>query len=618
MALRTSVLKGIQVVESGRHLPLTLYLHVGHAIIPIERLAESPENVRSCLYDVMEYKDVKLTFKCETAEAARFYWIHTRDADEEADNEGYVLSGVTGEHVLYQYRDGATYPWRCGLYHFELHYQGKTYFGAVAIKPKNVSDRQMAQIHQVINQELRGLVLDYYHFKRTIGHFNQDGTERHRRFIRWYRENEAKLLRAIRDIETRCMLQIEKAYKLEDVPRHMDNRSLRLQHSYRGVIYQGTKFYNRHWQTNWDNDENRLAKYVISQIAHELMQSLRSLKVLEREAGEINDSYSNVPQFPEKIERHTIRIQTSEDENQGWDDPALDSSGYRRWQALPFAAIPSDQTEATKHLLKLSARLNTPFWNRVENRRPKTFRLGTGTPSYRLLYELWKEAASQTRETDDTLSDMPAYKPTSVLYEYYVLFGVLRALRELDFLPDREAITIQLQKSFFRDGLKEGTKVSFVNGDCKIVVTYDETLAPNSQSALQNRTHFYGHLRRKPDIRIDLYKNSTYVSTFIIEVKYRPFYNIHSDFVWTKTMEQMNEYRLISYVQKNSDGQKEYNLRAVYQVVCAYPGDDDQPIVTHADCGTFLQYYPNENTDDPNDIVGFPELREMIRKWIDL
>jgi hypothetical protein len=80
----------------------------------------------------------------------------------------------------------------------------------------------------------------------------------------------------------------------------------------------------------------------------------------------------------------------------------------------------------------------------------------------------------------------------------------------------------------------------------------------------------------------------------------------------------MNEYRLISYVKRNSDGQKEYNLRAVYQVVCAYPGDDDQPIVTHADCGTFLQYYPNENTDDPNDIVGFPQLREMMKKWIDL
>lgn len=110
-------------------------------------------------------------------------------------------------------------------------------------------------------------------------------------------------------------------------------------------------------------------------------------------------------------------------------------------------------------------------------------------------------------------------------------------------------------------------------------------------------------------------KEWSYFSSFVVEVKYSPFYNIHNDEGKTRAMKQMSDYWSIMYV-RLSNGEKKFNRNRINNVVCIYPGAYNQPIKISHDFGTFLQFYPNTESDDIYDIIGKEELKSLIVNWI--
>ena len=94
----------------------------------------------------------------------------------------------------------------------------------------------------------------------------------------------------------------------------------------------------------------------------------------------------------------------------------------------------------------------------------------------------------------------------------------------------------------------------------RIEIIYDEMIETSADLALQKNKNFYsGANSRKPDIRIDCFltenKEWSYFSSFVVEVKYSPFYNIHNDEGKTRAMKQMSDYWSIMYV-RLSNGEK--------------------------------------------------------------
>ena len=62
------------------------------------------------------------------------------------------------------------YPWRCGLYHFEVNIEDRTYYGAFQVVPKNFFDDQFEMIQNYVKSILNELILDRGYYKRLSLH----------------------------------------------------------------------------------------------------------------------------------------------------------------------------------------------------------------------------------------------------------------------------------------------------------------------------------------------------------------------------------------------------------------------------------------------------------------
>ncbi|GAA3326835.1 hypothetical protein GCM10020331_064360 [Ectobacillus funiculus] len=170
------------------------------------------------------------------------------------------------------------------------------------------------------------------------------------------------------------------------------------------------------------------------------------------------------------------------------------------------------------------------------------------------------------------------HKPTFLIYEYYSYFAVISILEEIGFRPIAP-VREQIQSYFFYlDGLQDGTTVVLERGDAALhIVFFNELIETHPIVALSKGSHFYnGEDTKKPDIRIDYYRTDhgikRYQSSVIVEVKYSPMYNIFFQPVGnTKATEQMYKYWSIKYVEEQN-GKRIFQRRAIYEVVCVYPG----------------------------------------------
>ena len=237
-----------------------------------------------------------------------------------------------------------------------------------------------------------------------------------------------------------------------------------------------------------------------------------------------------------------------------------------------------------------------------------------------MLFEhIYRQSKYQSNTGGSSSFLIPAYKPTYLIYEYFVYFIVVDCLISLDFtFPYNLDLKDQLKSSIYQDGLVDGTKIIMENEERGLFVeiNYNEELENNSRLAIEKSKHFFStKFRKKPDIKVDLYEFKDdqlyFRSSFIFEVKYRPLHNIYQDKGSTSTMEQMDDYRSIRYVDKNGN----IVHAPVSEVVCVYPGDDHKETLFNTDYGYFLKLFPDEH-EESDAIIGSDEMKKLLNAWI--
>src|SRR5699024_8271788 len=132
-----------------------------------------------------------------------------------------------------------------------------------------------------------------------------------------------------------------------------------------------------------------------------------------------------------------------------------------------------------------------------------------------------------TSEKTSQEMKFPVYKPTYLLYEYYIYFITIHIFEGLNFQRVTESITAQLRSTFFEEGLEDRTTITLEKDDVRITITYEDIIEFNEHIALEKGSHFFSSSKhRKPDVRIDLslLKEGEwlYQSSLILEVKSRP------------------------------------------------------------------------------------------------
>lgn len=610
------------VIDDEKVLPFQLMIIEGKGKserkIPVPKLTKSIQNIPQYIYTVEEYKDLKVKLQVEEKVELYIIWGSMEEDEEDEPTFAFVLNEESSLQSLFINRNGHQYHWRCGLYHIELIYNNETYYGGFEVIPKNVDEKQYREIYELINRELEGLAFDFLKRKQTFREMEDFTSSDEWRFIQWFQNNERKIHQSLSLIETNNSNYLQRNYIIENEPKRIDNRSIKWQNTLKGQTYDKMKYLNRTYEYYTDSDSNRLVKYRVSEIINKLKKVINYLAETNEKLDQaIGDMINEISQLEERKRKVEDLPQVIKQDKISLEKELI---SIKNEKEKLYSLMRRYENYIDDLLLSKKAlvnRINSNFWENVKGIMPQRTIVSSNI-GYQLFHQLWRDYTNIFFNREGKATILPAFQPSYKLYEYYVLLSVIHIFQDLGFTTSGDTIYEQLKSSFISSGLRSGTYINLERENQSIRIVYDEMVETVAEEALQKGKNFYsGQTSRKPDIRIDYFLDSNeYKSSFVIEVKYSPFYNIHRKEGKTIASKQMTDYWNIMYAQL-INGEIDRKHQSIKEVVCVYPGDNYQPIIISDNFGKFLQFYPNRETEDIYDIVGKDELKSLINKWLE-
>ncbi|WLR49924.1 DUF2357 domain-containing protein [Bacillus tianshenii] len=596
-------------------LPFQLYVKAGYETKTLS-FTERREELTKHEISIPELTDLTLILETEANASVRIYWgCLYRISNGDDPQSWYALNQDTSEVKLFENGKGKEYPWRCGVYPVEIVWEGNVYYSCYRVLPKNLNSKQMEMIHEQLNEQLQGLIVDYLHQKQ----FAERSDPLHRssfwRLLHWFQDNRKDLFSSLHMIMSNPHIEIGKVYTEESFPKRLDYRSARFENTLKGSVKRGERYYNRSLVKETDNEANRLVKFRLLRLIDDLKQGIRDLhrtlqeikeEVLmqEEDLAAYKRRYELLLEDTRTPERHLLTrrnaLYTKEHE-----------LNKKKKQLFDYEQVLAELEMMER---QLTAVYSNVFWSRIRLQMPP--RLLNGRHSgYQMFVKLWRESRAcfdHTLQTSNVL--VPVYHPSYLLYEYYVFFGAVRAVMESGFAPEKD-LSGRIATALTGTGLPDGFTVTLTKDSQRIDIVYNQMIELKAQEALMKGTHFYlNSEHRKPDIRVDLYEEGSdtwkFVQTMIIEVKYSPLRNIVNPQTYgdTRATKQMDAYGNMKYIYN----QNEFNHQPVHSVVCAFPGDDHSPVYRPFEYGHLLQFYPAKEEE----IVGLKELRTHLQQMI--
>ena len=602
-----------EIMETGERLPFVLKIIVGaeekgeHVVL--NKLCASPISISSCVYKIQELKPLRLHIQTQKSIKVTFIWNKVYEGQKQHMEWKYELHERQRTALLYEHgKTDYLYPWRCGVYHFEVQVGEELFYGAFQIVPKNFFDDQLELIQQYVKSVLGGIILDRGYYKKTFVTFTDIEDYSYMRMLRTLPQKMKKVKQLYYEVQQKTNFEQEYIWEMRERKPTRKSIITREKKPY-------AKWYNRCFREQKHCKENGYVKYKTKQFYNKLLEIdsfLReTIQKLESEQQTRREEKKAVHTILQTIERNGS---VTERDKQKYRNIHLLKDTDLRKMAMKIQEYKVLYTILQSTLTYFSYLLYTPFWRGV--REEATLTTHSLPPVYhQLLHQL--EFSPHRNELEPSF--LFVYKPTFLIYEYYAYFTVIAILQEIGFI-DYLSIAEQIQSYFYLDGLQDGTTIVLDNKDLQLHVAFNDLIETHPLIALSKNSHFYnGEDTKKPDIRIDCYKRGEtayeYQSSIIIEVKYSPMYNIFQPVGNTRATEQMYKYWSIKYV-KEQNGKRLFHRRAIYEVICVYPGSNMHAKKIEAGCGVFLQLYPYKTKKGEERLAGKKELVNIFQHWL--
>ncbi|MCP8969231.1 hypothetical protein [Ectobacillus ponti] len=603
------------IIDTAQLLPFSLRLIVGNGekgeVIPLTHLCCSLRHIEICIYDVQELKPLRLQLSGE-AEPVLFVWNKVYEGRKEGQEGTYELSRKQPAALLYEHgKTDYAYPWRCGLYHFEVQVGEETYYGAFRITPKNFQDEGLSLIQQTVEKVMGSLIMDRGHYKKTFSTFADLEDHPCMEAIRALSKQASRILRLYAEVlrgEAREVIY-ERGRQYRKQSPYTLRKNMKLE------AREAQLHYNRYYQ-----DTSVRLRYIQQETRSFLYELLQLVRFLGNTIEKIEHM-----QESSKAEKQAVQsiLQTIERNGSVTD---RDKQKYRN--ILPLkdtdvkkAAVKLREYKVMQSILQgFRQRMESLYRQREPGEELQLAPPASLRPQEREYVRLLKSGEPNAGQTSKP-TFLLVHKPTFLLYEYYMYFAVIEAMQELGFRA-APSVAEQIQTHFYLDGLQDGTTIVLVKGDIQLRIAFNELIETHPLIALSKGSNFYnGEDTKKPDIRLDCYRctegGEVYQSSVIIEVKYSPMYNIFQPVGNTKATEQMYKYWSIKHV-REQDGRRQFHRRAIYEVICVYPGSQMHPRRIDTGCGIFLQFYPYLTKQGQEQVVGKRELQRIMREWLAL
>ncbi|HDX9611240.1 TPA: hypothetical protein ROY01_002280 [Bacillus toyonensis] len=602
-----------KIVDTNETLPFVLKLIIGTEAkgdyILLNRLCTSTTALVQCIYKVQELKPIRLHYHYESPMNITFIWNKVYEGQKNIKESQYEINEKKQKVLLYEH--GKTeffYPWRCGLYHFEVRIEGTTYYGAFQIVPKNFFDDQFEMIQNYVKSILNELILDRGYYKKTFSALSDIEDSSYLVLLRKLPQKMKKIKQVFKKIESSSKFTHEYKWEVKERKATRKGTIMAERKSY-------TKYYNCKFIEQKNSRENAFLKFKAMQFYHYLLEAesflRQTIEILEREKKKKLEEFQAVKTIMQTIERNGS---VTDRERQKYKNIHL-----LKEADLRKSSVKIQEYKILAHIVRESVQyfktlIYSPFWRDVsETGNMNSYDLPI--PHQQLLQHL----NLLPQYTDQSPSLLFVYKPTFLVYEYYAFFIVISMLEQIGFKA-RNPVREQIQEHFYVDGLQDGTTVVLHQDDMKVHVAFNDLIETHPLIALSKGSNFYnGEDTKKPDIRLDCYVKEegkyVYKSSIIIEVKYSPMYNIFQHVGNTKATEQMYKYWSIKYVEEQN-GKRVFHRRAIYEVICVYPGSHMHSKKIESGCGVFLQLYPYKTKQGEEKLAGKHGMVQIFEKWL--
>ncbi|EPC8420831.1 hypothetical protein COM23_11655 [Bacillus wiedmannii] len=602
-----------EIVDTKETLPFVLKLIIGTEAkgeyILLNRLCTSTTALVQCIYKVQELKPIRLHYHYESPMNITFIWNKVYEGQKNIKESKYEINEKKQKVLIYEH--GKTeffYPWRCGLYHFEVNIEDRTYYGAFQIVPKNFFDDQFEMIQNYVKSILNELILDRGYYKKTFSALSDIEDSSYLVLLRKLPQKMKKIKQIFKKIESSSKFIHE--YKREEKERKATRKG--------AIVAERkpyAKYYNRKFIEQKNSKENAFLKFKAMQFYFYLLEAesflSQTIEILERAKRKKSEEFQAVKTIIQTIERNGS---VTDREKQKYKNIHLLKEADLRKSSMKiqeYKILAHFVHESVQYFQTL---MHSPFWREVSE-TGNMYSHNLPIPHQQLLQHL--DVLPQYTEQSPSL--LFVYKPTFLVYEYYAFFIVISMLEQIGF-EARNSIREQIQEHFYVDGLQDGTTVVLHRDDIRVHVAFNDLIETHPLIALSKGSNFYnGEDTKKPDIRLDCYVKEegkyVYQSSIIIEVKYSPMYNIFQHVGNTKATEQMYKYWSIKYVEEQ-DGKRVYYRRAIYEVICVYPGSHMHSKKIESGCGVFLQLYPYKTKQGEEKLAGKHGMVQIFEKWL--
>ncbi|WP_088070442.1 hypothetical protein [Gottfriedia luciferensis] len=612
---------GLEVFEP-LYLPFTISILVGtrgkEDKISLDALTMNPKEAYFFAYEIQELKRFLFQVDGEFDGKITFIWNNLYHFQQEnLDDQQFIFTSENRKILIYEHgKTENAYPWRCGYYEFCIIYQEQRFYGMIKIIPKNLEYDQLEWMHSSLNQQINGIMNDSQYFKKSSASLTQNGTMYFWPIIRFIESNEERLLVAIQQFISKLKRKQKKTYELKRQVRKLDFNTIRWNLMHPAISNATNLTMQPVMQEENYLDEikyakNKVRKFImtietlLTFVKYELVKDKNKMDQIDYQVKDIEKMMQNVVGNGSITDREKAKYRQSK---------LLKEIELEK---LTKSVIEKERiTNSLEKLYEVYFREYTIGVFRVATDTDSSNYPGSPSKVFLNFIHSLSLFDKKVKEYGKKQMLLPVYKPTFLLYEYFVFFSLCDIFMKLKFKNDKEPLAEQILMHIKDDELMDGAFVTLENKDWIINLVYNEIIEGSPQVSLLKGTNFFsGEESKKPDIRLDFFrkKNKEYVASIIFEIKYSPMFNIYQPVGNTKAMEQMYKYWGLKYVER-VNGKLTFIRKPINEVICLYPGSNVHRKVLEAGCGTYIQFYPKKKGEDLYELVGERELIDIIRK----
>jgi hypothetical protein len=605
-------------IRSEGHAMIKLLLHLGTGpnsqVIPLFEYSPAMAWGRKDTVAITEYVDLSLELVSNDPRAElEVMWEQMEWLGNEESSAPIRLKNSRRFIHLFENTDQQEYPWRCGVYQYEIKYNNSRYSGLYEVVPKNVSKSELIAMQNLISSYVQGMIYDLFVSKQVedgLAELEQGGA---RKFFQWYQRRKPLWINGIRHIEVNEEQELTTAYRVEAQPKRQTIKSLIWQQTYGEAKIGQRQYLNRILVVRENTEVNQSSKWRIMELLKRMQDALHSLHdILHRHEQQIETLTRQIIQLSDRLEEKKKQrvIHKSDMDNIKTTIQIRVTERSKLTERL--RTLVSFQEQYAKSHAELQERMQGAFWRHIQGRPLVKSIQGQGW-GHKVVGQLWSESLMLDSQNPHASHRSPSViRPTADIYEYYVFFVVRGILESFGYASWGEDFMTIHEGLATLDGLEDGTTMCLSNGKLMVKIKFNELIDSDAEIASRNGSHFYSsEVKRKPDIRLDAFhaESGQYLHcSMIVEVKYRPFNYIYNTKGVTETMLQLGKYWAISYV----DDQQDYYHSVVKKVVCVYPGDEQAKVKEQSPQGLFIQLYPGREEE----MVGRKELSDEIKNWL--